>query len=159
MRFPLNDPRITSGYGLRASGPHYGLDFGAVEGTPVFAVASGTVEKSYESKSDDSRGIKGYGNRVVIDHGSGLKSTYNHLDVRIAQTGQSVEEGEIVGTVGNTGYSFGAHLHFEIIENGKLVDPLKYLSPQEHGAAEIATAIIAGAIGAFAIGVAIIFGR
>jgi len=69
----------------------------------------------------------GYGNRVVINHGNGFKTTYNHLESINVTPGQSVDRGEWIGIMGNTGRSTGRHLHFEILRNGALVNPLDYL--------------------------------
>lgn len=124
---PVNGP-ITSGFGprfhpiLHYYRMHTGVDFGAGCGTPVYAVADGTVISAGWAG--------GYGNRLVIDHGwtrgAGLASTYNHLS-GIVVRGGSVHHGQLVGHVGTTGLSTGCHLHFETLVNGSYVDPRKYL--------------------------------
>lgn len=124
---PVSGP-ITSGFGLRLHPilhyyrMHTGVDFGAGCGTPVYAVADGTVVSAGWSG--------GYGNRLVIDHGwvsgAGLASSYNHLSDIVARGG-AVHRGQLVGHVGTTGLSTGCHLHFETLVNGSYVDPRKYL--------------------------------
>lgn len=101
---------------------HSGRDYAAPCGTPIKAAASGTViEAGYNS---------GYGNRVVVDHGViggvHLTTTYNHLQ-RIRTHGGRVARGDVVGYEGSTGNSNGCHLHFEVLEDGDFVDPLRYL--------------------------------
>ncbi|MCB9231044.1 MAG: peptidoglycan DD-metalloendopeptidase family protein [Bacteroidia bacterium] len=100
---------------------HNGVDFKAPLGTPVMAVADGTVEIAETSE-------QGMGNTIRIQHLSPLASQYNHLqDVRV-KPGQQVRQGEVIGTVGNTGKSLGPHLHLEIRENDIPVNPNLYLS-------------------------------
>jgi murein DD-endopeptidase MepM/ murein hydrolase activator NlpD len=116
------DGLLTSGFGYRWGRMHEGIDIGAAEGTPIMAAASGTVvlmQSEYESG--------GYGNYVCIDHGGGLSTCYAHLSSFGTSSGASLEQGGLVGYVGNTGNSFGAHLHFEVRINGVATDPLGYL--------------------------------
>jgi murein DD-endopeptidase MepM/ murein hydrolase activator NlpD len=68
-----------------------------------------------------------FGNIIVIDHGKGLKTVYGHLGEVKAVVGREVTQGEVIGSVGNTGISTGAHLHFEVWRNGKAVDPANEL--------------------------------
>ena len=110
---------LTSGYGPRWGRIHEGIDIGAAEGTSILAAASGTViMASYNG---------GYGNYTCIDHGSGLSTCYAHQAGFAVSAGSSVTQGQVIGYVGNTGASFGAHLHFEVRINGAAVDPLGYL--------------------------------
>ena len=106
---------------------HMAIDFFAQEGTPVLAVYDGVVE-SVESALLD-------GITVVIDHGNGLKSIYNSLsDLDAISVGQTVVQGQIIGEVSVSNrqeYKDGAHLHFEVVENGQTIDPVKYLSIDE----------------------------
>lgn len=69
-----------------------------------------------------------YGYYVLIDHGNGFKTRYAHCSKLNVKVGQRVAQGEYIADVGNTGNSYGAHLHFEIIKNGKLVNPLNYVN-------------------------------
>ncbi len=99
-------------------GHHGGTDIGAAEGTPVAATNSGTVVLARE--------LKVRGNMVIIDHGGGLYSGYAHLrDIAVAE-GDAVAAGQMVGTVGNTGLSTGAHLHWEMAAHGVLLDALRF---------------------------------
>ena len=98
---------------------HSGTDLAAACGTPVKAAKAGTVTMA--------GGFTGYGNRVVIDHGSGVVTTYNHLTSYAAAVGLKVQQGQIIGYVGSTGMSTGCHLHFEVMVGGAFVDPAPYL--------------------------------
>lgn len=121
--------RITSGYGLReapikgASKDHKGIDIGAPPGTPVKAVADGTIEHSAFDNIN--------GNKIRIEHGKvngkNVASTCIHLNTRYVQKGQKVKQGAIIGTVGNTGNSGGPHLHISVYEDGTPVNPAKYI--------------------------------
>jgi len=121
---PVNAP-VTSGFGnrfhpiLRISRLHAGTDFGARSGSPIFAVADGTViSASYSG---------GYGNRVILDHGGGLTTVYAHCSSLAVRAGQTVRQGQRIGAVGSTGLSTGPHLHFEMRINGRPVNPLSRL--------------------------------
>ncbi|MGB0119890.1 MAG: peptidoglycan DD-metalloendopeptidase family protein [Solirubrobacterales bacterium] len=116
---------VSSGFGGRSSPGgvgstnHEGIDLAVGEGTPIRASASGTVIlASYNG---------GYGNYTCIDHGSGLSTCYAHQSQFGVTTGQSVNQGQVIGYSGNTGASTGPHLHFEVRINGAAVDPLGYL--------------------------------
>lgn len=100
---------------------HKGIDIASGKGNPVIAAASGTVVKSYLSSS--------YGNYVVISHGGGLMTAYAHMTRRMVSVGDTVAAGQQIGTVGSTGNSTGNHLHFEVYENGSVVNPRNYVSP------------------------------
>lgn len=106
---------------------HLAIDFYADEGTPVLAVYDGVVE------SVETSLIKG--TSITIDHGNGLKTVYNSLaDGDMVVKGQSVKQGDIIGEVSISNrqeYKDGAHLHFEVFENGEKIDPVKYLSFEE----------------------------
>jgi murein DD-endopeptidase MepM/ murein hydrolase activator NlpD len=99
---------------------HRGQDFAAQCGTSVLAAASGKVTFAGWHPY-------GGGNRVVIDHGNGLETTYNHLSSSSVQVGQKVTRGEVVALSGTTGASTGCHLHFEVMVNGEVVDPAGWL--------------------------------
>jgi murein DD-endopeptidase MepM/ murein hydrolase activator NlpD len=102
------------------SGGHPGVDMTAVEGDVVLAADSGTVIFAGWSEY-------GYGNMIEIDHCNGYVTLYAHLNAIFVSVGQSVGQGQQIGTAGNTGNSFGAHLHFEIRLGGSAVNPLDYL--------------------------------
>lgn len=124
LAWPAAGP-VTSGYGYRTHPIfgdrrlHSGIDIGASYGSPVIAADDGTV--AYVGA------MSGYGNVVVVDHGGGLSTTYNHLSGYNVSSGQSVGRGSQVGSVGCTGYCTGPHLHFEVRVNGSPVDPMPYL--------------------------------
>ena len=116
--WPVSGP-ITSPFGPRWGSFHPGIDIGVPSGTPIEAAAAGTVIYcGWES---------GYGNLVVIDHGGDLATAYGHQSQIAVSCGQHVEQGQVIGYVGCTGYCFGPHLHFEVRINGSPVDPLGYL--------------------------------
>jgi murein DD-endopeptidase MepM/ murein hydrolase activator NlpD len=95
---------------------HTGIDIKAARGAPVFAAASGVV--CFVGR------WSAYGKIVEIDHGNGLVTRYAHLDRHIVEQGAAVDAGEQIGTVGSTGRTTGAHLHFETLVNGSMVDPM-----------------------------------
>jgi murein DD-endopeptidase MepM/ murein hydrolase activator NlpD len=119
---PLNVLKITSRFGQRfhpmtgARHAHKGMDYGAVTGTPVWSVADGRV--LFAGNRND-----GYGNQVLIEHSPSYVSRYAHLSRVSLAPGQRVKQKMKVGEVGSTGLSTGPHLHFEILINGKQVDP------------------------------------
>ncbi|WP_346926368.1 M23 family metallopeptidase [uncultured Arthrobacter sp.] len=124
---PLAQMVTASSFGLRVSPItggagelHRGEDLVAQCGTAVRAAASGTVTFAGWHPF-------GGGNRVVIDHGNGLETTYNHLSSSSVKVGQKVSRGDVVAMSGTTGASTGCHLHFEVMANGEVVDPLSWL--------------------------------
>jgi hypothetical protein len=124
---PLAERVLTSPFGYRASPItgvrgelHTGQDFAAGCGTAVMSAAPGTV-------SFAGWHAGGGGNRVVVDHGNGLQTTYNHLAGANVVVGQAVSKSAAVGSVGTTGASTGCHLHFEVVLNGAVVDPAGWL--------------------------------
>lgn len=124
LLWPTNGP-LTSPYGYRThpifgdSRLHTGIDIGAAYGAPVIAADAGVV--AYVGA------MSGYGNVIVVDHGGGLATTYNHLSAYSVASGQQVGRGVPIGNVGCTGYCTGPHLHFEVRVNGSPVDPVPYL--------------------------------
>jgi len=116
---------ITSEYGMRYHPVikvyrlHSGLDIGAPTGAYAIAANDGIVTKSTYSSS--------YGNMIMIDHGGGISTLYAHGSERISEVGDVVKRGDAIMKVGSTGWSTGPHLHFEIIINGKTIDPYPYL--------------------------------
>ena len=116
--WPVSGP-ITSPFGPRWGRLHAGIDIGAPEGTPIRAADSGTVALA---------GWEGaYGNYTCIQHGSGMATCYAHQSRIGVSSGQRVSRGDVIGAVGNTGRSFGAHLHFETRVGGTPQNPLNYL--------------------------------
>lgn len=117
---------LSAGYGMRAdpfTGErdfHPGLDISAEKGTPIFATAAGIVELA--GRSGD------YGNLVVVDHGYGLVTRYGHLSRFSVWVGRTVKRGDVIGYVGSTGRATGPHLHYEVLANGKLINPLQLLA-------------------------------
>ncbi len=116
--WPVSGP-ITSGFGMRWGRIHEGIDIAVPSGTPVHAAASGTVIYA--------AWMTGYGNLVVLDHGSGLATAYAHNSSLLVSVGQHVSQGQTISLSGSTGHSTGPHVHFEVRVNGVAVDPLRYL--------------------------------
>jgi murein DD-endopeptidase MepM/ murein hydrolase activator NlpD len=101
-------------------GFHQGLDISTEKGKPVFATADGRV---------DAAGYSGdYGNLIVLRHGFGLTTRYGHLSSFKVKAGQTVKRGDVIGYVGSTGRSTGTHVHYEILANGQLINPLQLLT-------------------------------
>jgi murein DD-endopeptidase MepM/ murein hydrolase activator NlpD len=115
--WPVNGV-LTSGFGWRWGRMHEGIDIGVGSGTPIRAAAGGTVIYA--------GWMGGYGNLTIIDHGNGLATAYAHQSA-FAVGGGAVSQGTVIGYVGTTGNSTGAHLHFEVRVNGSPVNPLGYL--------------------------------
>lgn len=115
---------VTSPFGHRSLGYHRGIDISGANasGSLVVAGASGTVTEAGWSTG-------GYGNYVIIDHGNGVETLYAHMldNSLMVNAGDVVQKGQTIGRVGNTGYSFGAHLHFEVRVNGNRLNPAPYL--------------------------------
>lgn len=112
--------RISSDYGWRGDEDfHHGIDIAISTGTSITAARSGKVSKV---------GWMGvYGKTVMIDHGNGIQTLYAHNDRLLVKVGEQIAAGERIALSGNTGNTTGPHLHFEIRQNGKVIDPLKYL--------------------------------
>jgi len=121
FRFPLRSFRLTSSYGIRQNpvtgsiAMHQGLDFAAPEGTDVFAIADGVVT---ETGTDPI-----YGNYVIITHNDKWTSLYGHLQKIETVLRSSIKSGNLIGKVGSTGQSTGPHLHFELRQDGRALDP------------------------------------
>jgi murein DD-endopeptidase MepM/ murein hydrolase activator NlpD len=121
MFAPVNG-HMTSGYGLRRhpilgyTRMHAGIDFGAAWGSPIFAVNDGTV--SYVGRHG------GHGNYVRLEHGGGLATGYAHMSRFAVSPGAHVRAGQVIGYVGSTGLSTGPHLHYELYQNGRTVNPM-----------------------------------
>jgi murein DD-endopeptidase MepM/ murein hydrolase activator NlpD len=121
MRTPVDRGRVTSGFGMRLhpilgySRLHRGVDFGAPTGTPVLAAADGVVTFAAWGG--------GYGRVVKLAHAQGLATAYAHLSTMAVRPGQRVRQGQVIGLVGSSGLSTGPHLHYEVYQNGRPVDP------------------------------------
>ncbi len=116
--WPVSGP-ITSPFGMRWGTLHPGIDIGVPTGTPIHAAAAGTVIYC--------GWMEGYGNLVVIDHHDGIATAYAHQSQITASCGENVEQNQVIGYSGCTGYCTGPHVHFEVRVNGTPVDPLGYL--------------------------------
>jgi len=126
--------RMASGYGYRIDPftkmrtMHFGMDFSAKTGTPIYATGDGRVTRA------DNRAV-GFGNHVRINHGFGYESIYAHMSKITVKRGYKVKRGDLIGYVGNTGRSVAPHLHYEIIKDGKKINPINFysgsLSPDE----------------------------
>jgi len=104
---------------------HPGLDISADKGDPVYATADGKVTNAAASGN--------YGNLVVIEHGYGLETRYGHLSAFKVKQGQAVKRGDLIGLVGSTGRATGAHLHYEVRANGRILNPLQLLLNPRRG--------------------------
>jgi murein DD-endopeptidase MepM/ murein hydrolase activator NlpD len=126
--------RLASGFGYRIDPftkvrkKHYGMDFTAKRGTPIYATGNGVIKRADNRSS-------GYGKHIRIAHGFGYVSLYAHLSKYNVRRGQKVKRGDVIGYVGSTGRSVGPHLHYEIIKDNKKINPLNFyygnLSPKE----------------------------
>ena len=130
VRKPVTLGMMRSGFGVRRHPilgymkMHTGVDWAAPNGTPIYASGNGTVEKvGWES---------GYGKYVRLRHSNGYETAYGHMSAfaRGLQSGTRVHQGQIIGYVGSTGLSTGAHLHYEIMVNGRFVDPMRIKLPR-----------------------------
>tara|TARA_B110000881_G_C18502941_1_gene477920 strand:+ start:120 stop:1106 length:987 start_codon:yes stop_codon:yes gene_type:complete len=127
--------RMASGYGMRidpflkVKRMHYGVDFSLNKGNPVYATADGKIKTVKSS-------FGGLGKYIYINHENGYMSVYGHLDKFNVKRGQRVKRGELIAYSGNSGRSTGPHLHYEIIKNGKKVNPINYffndLTPNQY---------------------------
>ena len=122
--------RVASGFGYRihpiykVRKLHTGLDFSAPTGTPIYATGDGVISKD---KGKGRVGGHGYGRYVVIDHGYGYQTRYAHMYRIDVKVGDKVVRGQKIGVVGSTGTSTAPHCHYEIIKNGKKINPIQYI--------------------------------
>jgi murein DD-endopeptidase MepM/ murein hydrolase activator NlpD len=123
---PVNTGYISSGFGERVD-PftggeefHEGIDFAAPQGTRIHAVAAGIVTVAGPHG--------GFGNMIQIDHGNGYATRYGHAYQVLVHVGETVQRGDVIGLVGNTGRSTGPHVHFEVLKNGREVDPARFVA-------------------------------
>lgn len=127
--------RMASGFGVRmhpiykTRKMHWGCDFSAPSGTEVYATGRGKIIKTEKLR-------RGYGYHIVIDHGFSYRTLYGHLSEISVRKGQWVNRGDIIGKVGSTGTSTAPHLHYEVVKNGKKINPINFfyndLSPEEY---------------------------
>lgn len=123
LKTPVDGARLSSRFGKRRhpilgyTKFHKGVDFAAPTGTPIMAAGNGVIEKAFFNKA--------YGNYILIRHNSGYKTAYAHLSryARGVRPGRHVKQGDIIGYIGSTGRSTGPHLHFELIQGGKQINP------------------------------------
>lgn len=130
--------KVVSGFGYRFHPIlhyrrlHAGIDISAPKNTPIYATADGIVRVA----GRNPQGYSGYGVVTVIDHGYGFQTLYGHMQSVKVRPGQRVKRGEQIGMVGSSGMSTGMHLHYEVIQNGKNVDPVYFfyndLTPEEY---------------------------
>lgn len=123
---PVPGAQLSSPFGSRTdpfSGVrdfHTGIDFRAPTGAPIRAIAGGEVISSgWES---------GYGNVVEVDHGNGFRTRYAHNQANLVKAGQTVKRSQLIARVGRTGHTTGSHVHVEVLREGRLVDPARYLN-------------------------------
>lgn len=144
-RMPLNNSRLTSGYGmrnhpvLRKRRRHNGVDLAAPTGTPVYATADGVVGRADWFSS--------YGLYIAIDHGADLETRYAHLSKLAVAAGERVRKGDLIGYVGSTGRSTGPHLHYEVRMDGVAVNPIPYMKETQAQAAYADDARLTGSGG------------
>lgn len=130
-----NLKRMASGYGYRIHPVyktrklHTGMDFTSPTGTEIYATGDGKIIKVKKSR-------RGYGMHIVIDHGFGYQTLYGHMSKFNVRRGQIVKRGDVIGFVGSTGTSTAPHLHYEVIKDGKKINPINFyfndLSPEEY---------------------------
>jgi murein DD-endopeptidase MepM/ murein hydrolase activator NlpD len=125
---PLPNPKVNQPFGNQfdpifgVARGHPGIDFNGAIGDPIRAAEDGTVVAA--------GWIDGYGNTVIIDHGNTLGTLYAHQSLPAVAEGDVVRRGSVIGFVGNTGYSTGPHLHWEVRVLGQVVDPAPFIGEQ-----------------------------
>ena len=124
--WPVDKGWVSSHFGYRISPfsgrreSHRGLDISGHTGNRIYAVASGIIKRSVK--------LPRYGNLVEIEHGNKYITRYAHNQVNLVQVGDVVKQGDVIALMGTTGRSTGPHLHFEVIKNGRRINPVNYLS-------------------------------
>lgn len=123
---PNNTYRISSRFKKKRKHPilkkvrkHEGIDLAAPKGTKIFSAADAVVTLSRYSKSA--------GNFIILNHNNGYTTTFMHLNKRFVKKGSTIKRGQLIGEVGSTGYSTGAHLHYEVRKNGNAYDPASFI--------------------------------
>jgi murein DD-endopeptidase MepM/ murein hydrolase activator NlpD len=130
VRKPIAQGRFTSSFGMRRHPilkryrMHSGIDWAAPSGTPIMAAGDGVVEEIGRRS--------GYGRSITLSHANGYETTYNHMSgyAKGLKAGDRVTQGQVIGFVGSTGLSTGPHLHYEVLVNGRFVDPMKIRVPR-----------------------------
>ncbi|MEM0928778.1 MAG: M23 family metallopeptidase [Pseudomonadota bacterium] len=117
---PVPSGKVTSSYGPRSGGFHHGVDLAAPRGTEVRAAKAGKV--IFRGRK------KGFGRLIIIDHGGGQHTYYAHLAGYNTRKGRNVKRGQRIGRVGKSGRASGYHLHFEIRQNGRSVNPTNHIT-------------------------------
>ena len=122
LKKPVKGGITTSGFGdtISRTASHNGHDWAVNTGTKVRAAAEGVVELAYFSES--------YGYNILINHNNGFKTRYAHLSEVEVSKGEKVEQSQVIALSGSTGFSTGPHLHFEVVKDGKRVNPIEYVS-------------------------------
>lgn len=122
LKKPVKGGITTSGFGdtISRTASHNGYDWAVNTGTKVRAAAEGVVELAYFSES--------YGYNILINHNNGFKTRYAHLSEVKVSKGEKVEQSQVIALSGSTGFSTGPHLHFEVVKDGKRVNPIEYVS-------------------------------
>jgi len=128
---PIAKGWLSSAYGNRMDpitgqpAWHAGVDFAGSQGSDVLAVASGVVV--FADRRD------GYGKLVEINHGNGVSTRYGHHDKLLVKAGEIVKKGDVIGLMGSSGRSTGPHVHFEVLRNGRNIDPTRFISGNAGG--------------------------
>ena len=128
---PIAKGWLSSAYGNRMDpitgqpAWHAGVDFAGSQGSDVLAVASGVVV--FADRRD------GYGKLVEINHGNGVSTRYGHHDKLLVKAGEIVKKGDVIGLMGSSGRSTGPHVHFEVLRNGRNIDPTRFISGNASG--------------------------
>lgn len=122
LKKPVKGGITTSGFGdtISRTASHNGHDWAVNIGTKVRAATEGVVELAYFSES--------YGYNILINHNNGFKTRYAHLSEVKVSKGEKVEQSQVIALSGSTGFSTGPHLHFEVVKDGKRVNPIEYVS-------------------------------
>ena len=122
LKKPVKGGITTSGFGdtISRTASHNGHDWAVNTGSKVRAAAEGVVELAYFSES--------YGYNILINHNNGFKTRYAHLSEVKVSKGEKVEQSQVIALSGSTGFSTGPHLHFEVVKDGKRVNPIEYVS-------------------------------
>lgn len=117
IRYPVKKVKINQPF----SRFHYGIDIDGETGDVIYPIMKGKVETKENSRF-------GYGNQIIVDHGNGMKSRYAHLSKMDVEIGQEVKPEQVIGEVGTSGWSTGSHLHLEVIQNDRAINPQAVLS-------------------------------